>query len=109
MDSARKKPEGGYGFNYDPRLGDPFKEGPVNDVDLWPVWDAVQCPTLLLRGEKSDVISREVAEAMTKRGPKARLVEFKGVGHAPQLSERGSDRRGAGFSARVRRGADGEA
>ncbi len=85
LDSARKKPGGGYGFNYDPRLGDPFKAGPVDDVDLWAVWDAVRCPTLLLRGEKSDVISREVAEAMTERGPKARLVEFPGIGHAPQL------------------------
>ncbi len=85
LDSARKKPEGGYGFNYDPRLGDPFKAGPVEDVDLWAAWDAVRCPTLLLRGEKSDVISREVAEAMTQRGPKARLVEFPGIGHAPQL------------------------
>jgi pimeloyl-ACP methyl ester carboxylesterase len=85
LDSARKRPEGGYGFAYDPRIGDPFKAGPVNDVDLWPVWDAIQRPTLLLRGETSDVLQRDVAEAMTKRGPKAKLVEFKGVGHAPPL------------------------
>ncbi len=85
VDSAREKPGGGYGFNYDPRLGDPYKSGPVGDVDLWAVWDSVRCPTLLLRGEKSDVLSREVAEAMTERGPKAKLVEFPGIGHAPQL------------------------
>ncbi len=83
-DSAREKP-GGYGFNYDPRLGDPYKAGPVGDVDLWAVWDAVRCPTLVLRGEKSDILPREVAEAMTRRGPKTKLVEFAGVGHAPQL------------------------
>jgi pimeloyl-ACP methyl ester carboxylesterase len=85
IDSAREKPGGGYGFNYDPRLGDPYKAGPVGDVDLWAFWDAVRCPTLLLRGEKSDIVSRDVAEAMTKRGPKAKLVEFPGIGHAPQL------------------------
>jgi pimeloyl-ACP methyl ester carboxylesterase len=34
LDSAREKPGGGYGFNYDPRLGDPYKAGPVGDVDL---------------------------------------------------------------------------
>ena len=85
VDSAREKPGGGYGFNYDPRLGDPYKAGPVGDVDLWAAWDAVRCPTLVLRGEESDILSREVAEAMTKRGPKATLIEFPGVGHAPQL------------------------
>ena len=47
----RKKPDGGYGFNYDPRIGDAFKAGPIQDVDLWPVWDALRCPTFLLRGE----------------------------------------------------------
>jgi pimeloyl-ACP methyl ester carboxylesterase len=85
LDSARKKPEGGYGFAYDPRIADPFKGGPVGDVDLWSVWDAIPCPTLLLRGEMSDMLPRDVAEAMTKRGPKAKLVEFEGVGHAPAL------------------------
>ena len=84
IDSVRQKP-GGYGFNYDPRLGDSFKAGPVNDVDLWTIWDAVRCPTLVLRGESSDVLPRRVAEDMTRRGPKAKLVEFKGIGHAPQL------------------------
>lgn len=85
IDSSRRKPDGGYGFNYDPRLGDPFKAGPIGDVDLWPVWDAVRRPTLVLRGEESDILSREVAEAMMKRGPKAKLVEFADVGHAPAL------------------------
>src|SRR5271165_5327256 len=84
-DSALKRPEGGYGFAYDPHIADPFKSGPVADVDLWAVWDAVGCPTLLLRGETSDMIARDVAEAMTRRGPRAKLVEFEGVGHAPQL------------------------
>jgi len=84
-DSVRELPDGRYAFNYDPRLGDPYKSGPVEDVDLWPFWESVRCPVLVLRGEQSDVLAREVAEAMTDRGPKARLVEFAGVGHAPQL------------------------
>ena len=45
LDSARKRPKGGYGFAYDPRIGDPFKAGPVSDVDLWPVWDGIERPT----------------------------------------------------------------
>src|SRR5271165_7389021 len=84
-DSAREKPGGGWGLFYDPRIADAFKSVPLEDVDLWPVWDAIQCPTLLLRGAQSDLLCRETAEAMTQRGPKAKLVEFPGVGHAPAL------------------------
>lgn len=86
-DSMREKPGGGYGFNYDPRIGDAFKGAPAEDVNLWPVWDAIPCPTLLLRGAESDLLSRETAKAMTERGPKAKLIEFPGVGHAPGLVE----------------------
>jgi pimeloyl-ACP methyl ester carboxylesterase len=48
----------------------------------------MRCPseTLLLRGALSDLLSRQTAEAMTGRGPKARLVEIEGVGHAPTLT-----------------------
>jgi pimeloyl-ACP methyl ester carboxylesterase len=84
-DSAREKP-GGFGFAYDPHIGDAFKEGPLEDVDMWPVWEALRCPTLVLRGAHSDLLTRQSAEEMTRRGPKARLVEFEGVGHAPALS-----------------------
>jgi pimeloyl-ACP methyl ester carboxylesterase len=84
-DSARAKPEGGWGFAYDPRIGDPLKAAELPDVDLWPVYGAIQSPTLVLRGSESIVLSRETAKAMTQRGPRARLVEFSGVGHAPPL------------------------
>ena len=58
-DSARQKPEG-LGFAYDPRIGDAFMQGPLEDVDMWPVWDAVRCPTLVLRGALSDLLTREI-------------------------------------------------
>ena len=48
-------------------------------------YDAITRPTLLLRGAESDLLSHDTALAMTQRGPKARLVEFEGVGHAPTL------------------------
>ncbi|HZR67429.1 MAG TPA: alpha/beta hydrolase, partial [Burkholderiales bacterium] len=38
-----------------------------------------------LRGESSDLLTRETARAMTERGPRAKLVEIAGVGHAPTL------------------------
>jgi pimeloyl-ACP methyl ester carboxylesterase len=60
--------------------GDVFKNA---ETMLWAAYDAITCPTLLIRGAESDLLSREVALLMTQRGPKAKLVELAGVGHAP--------------------------
>src|SRR5258707_1175982 len=70
---------------HDPRIGDSFRAQPLEDVDLWAAYDAVRCPTLVLRGAESDLLRRADAEAMTGRGPRARVVEFAGIGHAPAL------------------------
>ena len=83
--SARRKPDGSLGFAYDPRIGDAFRDAPAQDLDLWPSWDRIICATLVLRGQVSDLLRAEDAQAMTRRGPKARLVEFPGIGHAPAL------------------------
>lgn len=83
--SARTKPDGTLGFAYDPHIADAFRAAPAADIDLWPQWDAIRCPTLVLRGAQSDLLRAEDAQAMTRRGPKARLVEFPGIGHAPAL------------------------
>jgi pimeloyl-ACP methyl ester carboxylesterase len=52
---------------------------------LWHIWDSLRCPALVLRGSESDVLPADVATAMSQRGPRARVVEFAGVGHAPTL------------------------
>ena len=52
---------------------------------LWSLYDQIRAETLLLRGAESDLLSTETARQMQLRGPKARLVEFAGVGHAPTL------------------------
>ena len=52
---------------------------------LWQSYDRLTCPTLLLRGAESDLLSAETALAMTQRGPRATLHEFAGIGHAPML------------------------
>lgn len=74
-------------LHYDPRLAEPFKEGFSEPVELWPVWDNVNCPVLILRGEESDILSKDTAEEMLTRGPEAELVEFPGIGHAPMLMD----------------------
>ena len=55
------------------------------DIEIWHVYDAIICPTLVLRGADSLLLSAETAQAMTERGPKATLVTVAGVGHAPAL------------------------
>lgn len=83
--TARTYPDGRLGLAYDQRLGEPMRAAPVEDVDLWPVWERIRCPVLVLRGQDSDLLLAETAEEMTRRGPGAELVEFEGVGHAPAL------------------------
>ena len=82
--SAKQYADGTWGFRYDPAIANAFS-GELNDIDLSAYWDAVRCPTLLLRGADSDILLRATAEAMTQRGLRATLVEFQAVGHAPML------------------------
>jgi pimeloyl-ACP methyl ester carboxylesterase len=82
-----RRADGRYGFVYDPGIAEPFRAAAA-PPDLWPLWDAIRCPTLLLRGAQSDLLSSQTAQAMASRGPQPRLVEFAGVGHAPTLMQR---------------------
>lgn len=82
--TVRTKEGGGLTLHYDPSIAKNF--GDVKeDVSVWPIYDAVTCPTLLLRGAKSDVLSKAIAEQMMQQGPKAKLVTFENCGHAPAL------------------------
>jgi pimeloyl-ACP methyl ester carboxylesterase len=82
---------GGYSMAYDPGIAVPFQRDMTaeGDVEFWPAYEAIHCPTLVLRGAESDLLSSATAKAMTERGPRARLVEVAGVGHAPMLMEPG--------------------
>lgn len=83
--SGRTRSDGRLGLAYDPKIGEPFRGGGLQDIDFWPFYDALRCPTLVLRGANSDLLRREDAAAMAQRGPSARVVEFAGIGHAPAL------------------------
>ena len=83
---VRRQDDGSYRMHYDPRLAEPFRaQMPDEDLELWPIYEAVRCPTLVLRGERSDLLSRATCERMAAYGPKAEVVEIAGVGHAPTL------------------------
>lgn len=83
--NAHRREDGRYTFAYDPGIAEVFRASTIADVDLWPVWDRIRCPVLLLRGTESDVLRPDDAESMTQRGPRTQLVEFAGTGHAPML------------------------
>lgn len=85
---VRPLPDGGFTLHYDPAIAVPFRtltpEAAQQGQDaLWQVYDRITARTLLTRGADSDLLRRDTALAMTQRGPRARLVEFAGVGHAP--------------------------
>jgi pimeloyl-ACP methyl ester carboxylesterase len=82
--SSRRSDDGSIAVAYDPGIAHAFS-GEFKDVVMWPVWDAISCPTLILRGRQSDLLLAQTAQEMSERGPRAQLVEFEGIGHAPML------------------------
>lgn len=82
---SRQRSDGRWVLSYDPAIKEPLKDVAEEDIVFWEVWDAIQCPVLLIRGETSDILLRETAENMLTRGPATQLVEFPGIGHAPAL------------------------
>lgn len=86
----RPAEDGGVRMHYDPALAAPFKvatpeTAAAGEIALWRAYDAIGCPTLLLRGADSDLLTADTAQAMAARGPRAHLHQFDGVGHAPTL------------------------
>lgn len=82
--------DGSVMLHYDPAIAVPLRAATqesarAGEAMLWQLYDQVQATTLILRGAQSDLLSHATALAMMQRGPKARLVEFEGVGHAPTL------------------------
>lgn len=91
LTAPQLRPDGeGFKPHYDPAIAVPFRAvtaevAAAGEAALWASYDALRCPTLLLRGADSDLLSADTAQSMTRRGPQARLVVFDGVGHAPTL------------------------
>ena len=80
----------GFKSHYDPGIAAPVRAMTADMASagtqaLWQMYDRITCPTLLLRGEASDLLSAATADAMSRRGPRARVQGFAGVGHAPML------------------------
>ncbi len=93
---VKTAPDGRFVLRYDPAIVVPFKaamaaqgepNGEMRDIELWPLYDAIHYPTLVIRGEHSDLLTRETVAEMRKRGPRAGVVEIPAVGHAPMFMD----------------------
>ncbi len=89
---VKRQSDGSLSLHYDPSIGVPIRAMTKEAAQgaqavLWPIYDQITAQTLLLRGQQSDLLTLETAQAMQTRGPKATLVEFAGVGHAPTLND----------------------
>jgi pimeloyl-ACP methyl ester carboxylesterase len=82
--NVRQRPDGRWGLAYDPGIAVPFRQQSAPPA-LWGLWDAIRCPTLVVRGAQSDLLLASTAHEMTARGPRPRLLEFAGIGHAPMF------------------------
>ena len=80
--AVRPLPGGGFTWKYDRALREAIRQGRMRvPADLWPQWGAIQCPTLLVRGSESDILTNEIAKRMIDALPHARLAVVEGAGH----------------------------
>jgi len=77
----RRAPDGELTWKYAKGLRDMMREGRRDAVDLWEPLPRIPCPTLIVRGAESDILSAEVAKQMAERLPDGRVVEIAGAGH----------------------------
>lgn len=83
---AQQDGEGRWHFRYDPHIGDNFKAVMNADVDLRAYWKNVHGPVLLIRGENSDLLTRELFDEMCRR-PRTEHLVVPRTGHAPMLMD----------------------
>jgi pimeloyl-ACP methyl ester carboxylesterase len=82
--STRALPEGGLALHYDPAIAAPMQAAEPQDADMWPLWDAISIPTMVLRGADSDLLP---ADTLARMGGKAETVTVPNCGHAPALMD----------------------
>jgi len=84
----RQRADGKWGWKMDPAyIRQRVEHGPPVRPPLWPVLQAVACPTLVVWGAESDVLSETQARRMVDVLPRGELVRVPGIGHSPTLVE----------------------
>jgi len=84
----RRRADGKWGWKMDPAyIRQRVENGPPARPLLWPALQALPCPTLVVWGTESDVLSEAQAQHMVDVLPRGELVRVLGIGHAPTLVE----------------------
>jgi pimeloyl-ACP methyl ester carboxylesterase len=76
---------GALAMHYDPRIIEPMRNPVQLDVDLWPVWERIEIPRLVIRGASSDLLLPDTYERMLEEGAQGHVVAD--AGHAPALMD----------------------
>ena len=84
--SARQDADG-WRLSYDPAIRVPYAGRAAEDVDMWALWEQIRCPTFVLRGGESRILTAATAQLMAETGPRARVRTLSGIGHAPGLMD----------------------
>ena len=87
LEGSRQTEDGDLAEHYDPLIGEYARAMATEAIDLWPLWQLVRCPQLLLWGEDSDVLDADTVARMRQLNPQLDLVSWAGIGHAPSLME----------------------
>lgn len=84
LDSARRLPDGGWTYHFDPRISEQF----IHDTprDTWADWAKIDCPTMVIRGEDSTLLDAKTLPRMAEQQPKLKIITVPNCGHAPMLN-----------------------
>jgi pimeloyl-ACP methyl ester carboxylesterase len=85
--SGKQTPNGNFVLHYDPAIADVFKDSVMQDVSLWPFWQSVACPVMVIRGADSDLLLRETVVQMKAGRSDVSSIEIPNTGHAPALMD----------------------
>jgi esterase len=84
----RRRPDDRWVWKMDPAyIEQRVKRGAPARPPLWPALQALPCPTLVVWGTESDVLSEAQVLRMVEVLPRGELVRVRGIGHAPTLVE----------------------
>jgi pimeloyl-ACP methyl ester carboxylesterase len=80
--ATKQLPNGKIGWKYDPAIREARRQGTVPpNQDLWPEIPKITCPTLIVRGVETDILTTETAQRMVEVMPKAQIAEIPRSGH----------------------------
>ncbi len=77
--------QGAFAMHYDPKITDPIRAAMPLDVDMWPLWELIKVPRLVIRGAESDLLLPDTYQRMLEEGAEGYVVA--NAGHAPALMD----------------------